>query len=143
LRRSLVSESGDVQRWDWALYLVGLFLLSLVQFGTLAWIGLLLQGPAWSLHWPLLVTAALTGLGFAWFRNQERGKYRAIRRLGQAIVRFVSFSWLNQVFDLFYRMAKQATGFISTILEGEGGVLWALLLLVLLLTVIAGGRTGP
>jgi hypothetical protein len=143
LRRSLVSESGDVQRWDWALYLVGLFLLSLVQFGSLAWIGMLLQGPAWSLHWPLLVTAALTGLGFIWFRNQERDKYRSVRRLGQAIVRFVSFSWLNHVFDLFYRMAKQATGFISTILEGEGVVLWALLLLVLLLTVIAGGGTGP
>ena len=143
LRRSLVSASGDIQRWDWTLYLAGLFLLSLVQFGILARIGLLLQGPAWNLHWPLLVTAALTGLGFVWFRNEQRGKYRAVRRLGQAIVRFVSFGWLTQVFDLFYRMAKQATGFISTILEGEGGVLWALLLLVLLLTVIAGGGTGP
>ncbi len=143
LFRPIASEPGDTQRWDWILYTTGLFLLPLVQFGILAWIGQLLHGPGLSLHWPLLVTAVLTALALAWFRIQERSRYRAIRRFGQAIVRFVSFDWLYQGFGVFYRLAKRTTGFISLILEGEGGVLWALLLLVLLLTVIIGAGTGP
>jgi len=143
LRRPPVIEVGDIQRWDWALYAGGLFLLPLAQFGILAWIGQLLQGPGLSLHWPLLVTAVLAGLALAWFSSQERRKYRTVRRLGQAIVRFVSFGWLYQAFSALYRLAKRTTGFISMILEGQGGVLWALLLLVLLLTVITSAGTGP
>jgi hypothetical protein len=143
LRRSVISDPGDIQRWDLALYGIGLFLLPLVQFGLLAWIGQLFQGPGLILHWPLLVTALLVGLGFAWFRNQERSRFRTVRRLSQAIVRFITFRWLYQLIDALYRLAKRATGFISMILEGEGGVLWALLLLVLLLTVVAGVGTRP
>ncbi len=143
LRSSLSPEPGDVQRWDWAIYITGLFLLPLVQFGLLAWIGQLLMGPGLSLHWPLLVTAFFSGFGLAWFRSQERSKYQAVRRIGAAIVRLASFGWLTQGIDALYRLVKQATGFITLILEGEGGVLWALLLLVLLLTVISGVGMEP
>jgi len=47
-----------------------------------------------------------------------------------------SLGWLYRLFWWFYRAIGTLASNIALILEGEGGVLWALLLLVLLVTLI-------
>ncbi|MCD4673788.1 MAG: hypothetical protein K8R77_14080 [Anaerolineaceae bacterium] len=48
-----------------------------------------------------------------------------------------SLSWLYRSLYFLYRLLQRLIKFFSLLLEGQGGVLWALLLLVLLSTLIA------
>jgi hypothetical protein len=49
-----------------------------------------------------------------------------------------SLNWLYNGFWFIYHRLRLLTGFITEVLEGEGGILWALLFLVLLLALLAG-----
>lgn len=56
--------------------------------------------------------------------------------LETTIRRSLSLEWLYRLFWWFYRRIGQLFTSISQILEGEGGILWALLILVLLISLI-------
>jgi hypothetical protein len=45
----------------------------------------------------------------------------------------LSFGWLYRVLWQFYQGAGRLLNFMTTILEGDGGILWSLLLLALLM----------
>jgi len=47
-----------------------------------------------------------------------------------------SFSWLYQLFWGVYRLVGRFLALINLILEGEGGILWTILLLTLLLSLL-------
>jgi hypothetical protein len=49
----------------------------------------------------------------------------------------LSFGWFYTILRWFYRQLGSAINFISTILEGEGGILWALLLVTLLIAFLS------
>ena len=55
------------------------------------------------------------------------------------IKQFFSFSWLFQSFSVGYRMVGTMISWLTIILEGDGGVLWAFVVLALLLAMIAAG----
>lgn len=52
---------------------------------------------------------------------------------------FFNFHWLSKFFSWFFRLVGLFPGFISGILEGEGGILWAILLLALLISLLRSG----
>jgi hypothetical protein len=49
-------------------------------------------------------------------------------------------TWLGIVFWGIYRLARQASFVLSQALEGDGGMLWAFVLLTLVINLFAGGR---
>jgi hypothetical protein len=115
---------------------LGVALLSYVIIGW--WPGL---EPARGTWWPVLVSLGL--LGGAW----------AVRRRGvnipqswlRSLAGLFSFGWLYRLFWGLYRALSRLVGVFSRLLEGEGGVLWATLLLlviVALFTQLAGGLNG-
>jgi len=46
--------------------------------------------------------------------------------------RFLSFEWLYRLFWRVYRLLTRVSALFSTILEGDGGILWALVLFALI-----------
>jgi hypothetical protein len=47
--------------------------------------------------------------------------------------RIFSLTWLYSILGWFFTLIERAFAFITTVLEGDGGILWALLLLTLLM----------
>jgi hypothetical protein len=80
------------------------------------------------------VALGLAGLIAVWIR-----RWGNLERYPLALADSVfSMNWLYSGFWFIYRRLRLLTGFITEVLEGEGGILWALLLLVLLLALLAG-----
>lgn len=129
-----VSLSG-VERWVWLIYPFGLIILPLVFFAFGWW-----SRPALSevplagwLVGPVTILLAIPGV---WLHRQEG---RLTGRLLESIRSLFSFLWLFNLANAFFHLAERFVRFINDILEGEGGVLWALLWVVMLITLIWAG----
>ena len=113
---------------------IGVLLLSLTLLGFYGWDGALTLGslPAG------LMAAALTG-AFYWLRprvaflNPVRAHWV---QPGERVSRLDSF--YGMLWNL-YRQVGSLSGFIASLLEGDGGILWALLFLVLFLSLLVPG----
>ncbi len=144
--------SGDalrnMQGWIQVAYPLGLFLL--IASGWL----IALLGPDEFLtlgRWPASVAVAVLSIGLIGLTlSQRRLGYlkdrmawldTILRALGRWIVSFFSFRWLFTLLQNFMDLLGRFVNSLSLILEGEGGVLWALVLLALLLTLMMPGVT--
>ncbi len=139
-----LSKPGDrlagVERWVWVIYPWGLALLPLTHI--LITIQSMQQPggkpPGLLQFWPSLVSIlAITG-GVLLYR---RG-FRFPARLTQNFQRTLSLRWLYRIAWQLYRFGARSVAFINVILEGEGGLLWTLLLLVILLSVLVQQQAG-
>ena len=141
-------EVGALESWARVVYPLGLIIIiqANLTLGLIGWPGSLTIG----LWWLPLVSTLLAGIAFI-----------LIRRLGISApyLQLPASSWLTTVLDWIspriepifrlewlYRLAWSIYTFIgkilqifSGILEGEGGILWTLLLLLLLISAFAGG----
>ena len=132
-------ETG-IERWAWTLYILGLVLPLVIFFIASYWNGTLLEGPNLTQNWPLLVIYSLAGA--AYFIQRRGVHLRFPQPFGSFLRNLASLTWVLFSVTWIYSVLRRTTAFISLILEGEGGVLWSILLLVLLLTVIAGASFG-
>lgn len=127
------------ENWVWIVYTLGLVLLPLAYFGIgwaslpnpaelplLAWLG----GPVASflalLGWFLLDRALRPGI---------RGQISSLRRstsLFSRLSQFFSFNWLYSLLWKGFQGFSRLLALISRILEGEGGLLWAFVILALI-----------
>ena len=121
------------QRWARILLPVGMLLPALAAY---RW-GAPLGNPLWRPQATLSVAVGLAlGIGFAFLLR----RWSWLRDLpippltGTGIVR-----WPGQFLWFLYRLLSNALLFTAALLEGEGGVLWAIVLLVLLVLWIRGG----
>ena len=62
------------------------------------------------------------------------------RRAARIISAILRLDWLYQFVAFAYRVLQSVLQTLTTILEGEGGILWVFVLLALLLALIEGGR---
>jgi hypothetical protein len=135
LRQALrpVPNPGGLERWVWLIYPLGLALLPLVLFLVAYWNGSAPQGTqALKQAWPTVVLLTLSGLFFAAWR---RG-LRLPTGLVSSLQRFFSFDWFYRLVWGVYQQLSQVVAFLNLIQEGEGGILWTLLLLALLLSLL-------
>lgn len=88
--------------------------------------------------WP-----ALAGVGTAGLAAGVRWRWPGFFAGGVGFVRRL-FSWhgLFRLFGRGYRLAGSGVGFLTLLLEGEAGVLWALLLLMLLVSLLTQAGFG-
>jgi hypothetical protein len=130
------SQPASIEHWIWLVYPAGLALLSLAHFGLgwqarpdsaslplLTWLGGLAACVLALLLW-IPVRRYLRRSAQGWIPNQTQ----FVRQLGQLF----SLSWLYRLLWSIFRQFSRLLGLVSSILEGEGGLLWAFVLLVLI-----------
>ena len=57
-----------------------------------------------------------------------------MHKIGMPVARFLSLDWVNGLFKGLFGLLQKVVMFLSEILEGQGGVMWAFLLLVVLIS---------
>jgi hypothetical protein len=134
LRSAASTQLGTQFAWAYNVYPIGIGILlaTLVLLGLFGWDGALTFGtlPAG------LAAAALTG-AILWLTPRLRwlNPVRAHWVQSQGEPSRLDFFY-NSLWN-FYRMVGRLSDSISATLEGDGGILWALLFLVLFLSLIA------
>jgi hypothetical protein len=133
---------GAGERWIWIVYTWGLLILSISLLIVSWWEnvdqGKLITPINLGTVWPSLVVIALSILMIT---LGSRG-WRVFMRVRSMFASVINSHWLFQLFASLYHVLDRALGFISVVLEGEGGILWALLWLVLLLTFLTQSVFG-
>ncbi len=134
---------AEKERWVFITYPLGLFMLI-----ASAWIipalnarSMLILGQWWVT--PILLTlAALLFLVFyrlSW--SQKRNPTHSwfvipVRRVGSFLAIVFSFNWLYRFAWWLYSQVARLIHFVTILMEGDGGVLWVLVLLTLLIALI-------
>lgn len=143
---------GELERWAQVMYPLGLYLLPLVYAGwsILNWRDLRQAG----LSWPGFVfTLVAVVVGFYTYRFQppsesvvetspNRPSSPGLSRIARTWASIFRLDWLYQMIWLVFGWVESLLDGFTGILEGDGGVLWVLVLLVLLISLLRPGGTG-
>lgn len=134
---------SSVERWVWLIYPWGLALLPLSHYiiTYLRLPGAVEQNisfPSLMASWPSLLTLGLVGGAIAWMRRGVNIQPRVV----QAIRAGFSLNWFYRLLWRLYVSLGRLVAFVNLILEGEGGILWTLLILTLLFSLLAQSGLG-
>jgi hypothetical protein len=129
---------SGVERWVWTIYPLGLIVLLIITYVMGIWV----RPDAKNVPWQGWVAgpAAVAMAGVFWFLNSI--EFTPPRWLARLIQRVFSFNWLSSVIWIIYQTIRRSIDWINLILEGDGGILWAVLLLVLILSLLVGQSLG-
>jgi hypothetical protein len=120
-------------RWRMAVYYFGfaIILLTYIVLGVWSARTLKTSGLGWSVI--LLVVMLL-----AWMYFGRRFGFRrpSLGIGGRFIQQIFSLGWMYQILGFVYRQASRLINLSSGLIEGEGGTLWSILLLVVLLSLL-------
>jgi hypothetical protein len=152
------------QRWLWVLYPLGLALLPALQM--VLFIGpMFFAGPAWQVfrqsgdtgllttpgnyaHLPVLTwTGSAIALGlaalFLWIKYRRRPNVELTPHLPPRLVSIIqklfSLRWFYDLLGISLLLLVRFTRQLTAVLEGEGGILWVLVLLALLVALLLRG----
>jgi hypothetical protein len=136
--RHMVRKDGDgeeIQNWSLIIYPLGLVIIPLTHI-FLAWDQRWLlpsQFGSLSIEWwrgflVLILGAALTFL-------HQRGFIRMPIE-NNILSKIFTFGWFYQILWWVYRSTSRFVAYMSNLLEGEGGVLWAVLIIILMVMFI-------
>jgi hypothetical protein len=95
--------------------------------------------------WLGLISAGLVILGFISIKLLKSKILQLtvnnvrIEKYIRWFLNFFTFQWFSQAFSWFHCLIGMILGFLSGVLEGEGGILWAVLLLALLISLLRSG----
>ena len=137
----------ELEGWARGIYPVGLFVIALS-----AWIAAIfgLPGSLTFGPWQPAVTSILLagGIGLVRFRFLPRGIAGIpvggwvgglLKSVGRWLATFFNLNWFYNFLWLIYRGLRQFVAVLTVIFEGEGGLMWAFVLLALLLTILSTG----
>jgi hypothetical protein len=134
---------AGVERWVLAIYPLGLVLLPLTHFVVGGWGWLqVVREPGWSINilrlWPAFLVAALT----IFLVLRGRRSLLVPTEIEPVVKTALSLRWLYRGLWGIYDAVGRLLNGISRLLEGEGGVLWALLILALILAFFVQAAPG-
>lgn len=136
IARKLDDHEEKIGRFTWAVYFWGLILLPLIHLligflmrdsvplGLSSWLGLLSSAAALSIF---LVHRFYPKLRIWSFPGN---------RFMPTLHKLFNFSWFWRSLRSLHRGMGRAVDLLTKVLEGEGGILWTLLLLVLFITLV-------
>ncbi len=137
-----------VERWIQVLYPAGLYFLALSGWlvAALGWSQFSLSR-VWAAS---IISAVFVVLFGIWqLRFQDKISLDMYERswvviLGKRAARILSsvfrLDWLYRLFSILYRSLQSLVQILTTVFEGEGGILWVFVLLALLLALVEGGQ---
>lgn len=130
LRTTTRESSEDQPIWAKNVYPIGISLLLLITvvLGLYGWSGTLQIG-----NWLVGVLASLLAIGLIWLTP----RLRILNPVRAHWVRPTNASWLEWGYQFLwniYRQLGRVSNMISNVLEGESGVMWTLLFLVLFIS---------
>lgn len=141
-------EVGALESWSRVVYPLGLIVIiqTILTIGLIGWPGSLTLG----LWWLPLISTLLAVIAFILIRRlgvsapylQLPASSRLARVLDWLTPRIeplFRLEWLYRTLWSIYNFFGRILRLFSRILEGEGGILWTLLLLLLLISAFAGG----
>ena len=148
--RHLLRPAGNFAELDgWArgIFPIGLFVI-FVSAWIAAYIGL--PGTMTFNQWqpPVAVIVLAGGIGLVRYRFLPQGVSgirvggsfgRILRGAGRWFTQFFSLNWFYSFLWFIYRGLRQLVAIFTVIFEGEGGLIWAFVLLALLLTILSSG----
>jgi hypothetical protein len=128
-----VRTAEHIERWVWLLYPLGLVVIVVANF----LIGWRLYPNLNDVTLSGWVTGILTVIisGILWYAAMRYPRVLSYRNLavkGSAINRFFSLDWMYSIFWKVFSLLTRLSSLISTILEGDGGILWAMVLFALI-----------
>ncbi|MGB9640941.1 MAG: hypothetical protein ACPL4H_08505 [Anaerolineales bacterium] len=143
-----ISESLIGERWITALYGIGLTILALLPFivGYAGWKNLLESGTSYiypSTRSPISfwIGIAITFLFIIGYFVKPKINI-SFPNHAQNVLKLLSFDWVIEFLRWSFRKLSDLFYFINLVFEGQGGILWAFLALILLggfLYIVTGG----
>lgn len=135
-------DIGGLERWVWFIYPWGLLLLPLTNW-LIAWF-------EWrvTINISTLLPAFLVGMLIGLWIYIDRELSRRPRmldysiRIGRAFVALLSLRWLYRSLWKLYFFTGRMIRLLMSVMEGDGGVLWALLILVLFIAILSNLGLG-
>jgi hypothetical protein len=122
-----------IERWVWFLYPVGLifiivthFLIGIVLYPTLSEIPL----TGWIMGMVAVIISGVIWYFSTIYPQDFTRKEQSRKTL--PLFKFVPLEWLYRLFGKIFRELTRFTTLLSTILEGDGGILWAFVLFALI-----------
>ena len=144
-------EAGALESWARIVYPLGLIIIiqSILVMGLIGWPGSLTIG-VW---WPGMVSALLVIASFILIRKlgitppyiqlpASSGFTKALNWVIPRLEPVFRLEWVYRVVWWVNNLVGKLLYGFSTILEGDGGILWMILLLVLLMTILTGGGSS-
>jgi hypothetical protein len=135
-------ENGKTESVFLAVYLFGLFLLAFSPFAILIK-NAYLAANVLKYWWSGVVVLFLLFV-FYWLTNRIRTRSLKIAILEKGILPIVNlfgFDWLNIIWQRIEGIFSGLFEFLTQLLEGEGGIIWAVVILALLVSLISVGRS--
>jgi hypothetical protein len=141
-------EAGALESWARLVFPLSLIIIiqAVIALGLVGWPGSLTSGVWWlGLVSIFILTAAFylirrLGLTPPYLKITSSSKSgNALNHILPLFEKFFRFGWLYQLLWLLFRFVERILKGFSMILESQGGVLWTILLLVLLISVLLGG----
>jgi hypothetical protein len=121
------------ERWAKALYPAGLFLLAATAtlLGLWGWGGARTVGIWWASFATIVVAAGFTTLALKLITRITPGSSAS------QWTRILRLEWFYAALGAIFRYVRRITETVTSALEGEGGLLWSFLLLVLILSLLS------
>lgn len=143
-------ELYRMERWVHTVYPAGLMLLVFGQWliGIYGWPGSLTTGVWWTAIVLALVGAFGGILAFSLRRfftgDALTGRWVSIfiQRVGAVLGAVFRLNWLYRFVAWVYRVLQGVVQLITAMFEGDGGILWSLVILALLISLIRSGAGG-
>jgi hypothetical protein len=142
--RSTEVQPG-LERWVWIFYLLGLAVLVLVEY-YLGWqVWSFWQKRPGNLWWVGVLVAVMTS-GFYLFLKRS-GRFALVMRLTKGRVaqgtgmwrKILSLEWFYRLIWITYHAVSRVISWITMVLEGDGGILWALVFFFLIVSLSLQG----
>lgn len=127
-----IPEPSGIERWIRVIYPIGLAILPVTQIG----VGLLYQnsigGIPFTVWIACLLIILIAGLGYFWLR---RGGVIP-KSLVVGVNSLLGFHWLRSLLVYGFNLITRFLVFATGIFEGEGGILWVILSIVIILSIM-------
>ena len=118
------------ERWVRIIYPWGLVLLPSVHW-SIAWWSRPESFPSWLSSWPAVLSTGMVFLILWLGRRGEQAPAMFLKGLRTAL----TFGWAYKILESILRPIRSLLAIANTVLEGNAGILWALLIVILLLSI--------
>ena len=129
---------NELERWYQVAYLVGLFLPFLSAAAIIFFMRTTIQieFQNWWIG-SVVVLFAVAGYLFSTKLSSQRNAEKLLPHAGSIfILRLMSFEWLFNAFSFIENKVRGFVNGFSGLMEGEGGIIWALVLLILIFSML-------